>query len=264
MLPRSFSHAGRCFFSLHGEKKRLLPEKPARGEETSSPREAHSGRRNLPVKRSPRIVFFSPRSSKILPVKHREARGRRFGIGKEVLYLQVLPFLLPLLSPSADTSEIGWRRSKLIVAAQQQSATIEIDRYRLISGGNEVETAPIGGTVRLVRVGMSRNRKKAANILSWGIAYQTFWIGDEQTVEDADDGPPELLFVHGGHTAKISEFSWNPAMPWVVESAAAAVLVFFKMEPLRLFGAAASWPQEAEQPSFASVTAHVEKQQPVS
>ncbi|RWW07678.1 hypothetical protein GW17_00028928 [Ensete ventricosum] len=50
----------------------------------------------------------------------------------------------------------------------------------------------------------------------------------------------------------------------VVESAAAAVLVFFKMEPLRLFGAAASWPQEAEQPSFASVTAHVEKQQPVS
>lgn len=48
----------------------------------------------------------------------------------------------------------------------------------------------------------------------------------------------------------------------VVESAAAAVvLVFFKMELLRLFGAAASWPQEAEQPSFASVTAHVEKQQ---
>lgn len=49
----------------------------------------------------------------------------------------------------------------------------------------------------------------------------------------------------------------------VVESAAAAaaVLVFFKMELLKLFGAAASWPQEAEQPSFASVTAHVEKQQ---
>ncbi|CAL9082931.1 unnamed protein product [Musa acuminata var. zebrina] len=45
-------------------------------------------------------------------------------------------------------------------------------------------------------------------------------IGDEQTVEDADDGPPELLFVHGGHTAKISEFSWNPEMPWVIASAA--------------------------------------------
>lgn len=24
-------------------------------------------------------------------------------------------------------------------------------------------------------------------------------IGEEQSLEDADDGPPELLFIHGGH-----------------------------------------------------------------
>ena len=30
------------------------------------------------------------------------------------------------------------------------------------------------------------------------------------------DGPPELLFIHGGHTAKISDFTWNPNEPWVV------------------------------------------------
>uniref|UniRef100_A0A914DZC2 Probable histone-binding protein lin-53 n=1 Tax=Acrobeloides nanus TaxID=290746 RepID=A0A914DZC2_9BILA len=41
-------------------------------------------------------------------------------------------------------------------------------------------------------------------------------IGEEQTAEDAEDGPPELLFIHGGHTAKISDFSWNPNEPWVV------------------------------------------------
>lgn len=41
-------------------------------------------------------------------------------------------------------------------------------------------------------------------------------IGEEQTSEDAEDGPPELLFVHGGHTAKISDFSWNPQEPWVI------------------------------------------------
>jgi WD40 repeat protein len=29
-------------------------------------------------------------------------------------------------------------------------------------------------------------------------------IGEEQTPEDAEDGPPELLFVHGGHTARPS------------------------------------------------------------
>ncbi|CAF0908053.1 unnamed protein product [Rotaria sordida] len=41
-------------------------------------------------------------------------------------------------------------------------------------------------------------------------------IGEEQTTDDAEDGPPELLFIHGGHTAKISDFSWNPNEPWVI------------------------------------------------
>jgi histone-binding protein RBBP4 len=41
-------------------------------------------------------------------------------------------------------------------------------------------------------------------------------IGDEQSPEDAEDGPPELLFIHGGHTAKISDFTWNPNEAWVV------------------------------------------------
>lgn len=41
-------------------------------------------------------------------------------------------------------------------------------------------------------------------------------IGEEQSMEDAEDGPPELLFIHGGHTAKISDFSWNPNEPWVI------------------------------------------------
>ncbi|KAF6024783.1 Caf1 [Bugula neritina] len=41
-------------------------------------------------------------------------------------------------------------------------------------------------------------------------------IGEEQSAEDAEDGPPELLFIHGGHTAKISDFSWNPTESWVI------------------------------------------------
>ena len=43
-------------------------------------------------------------------------------------------------------------------------------------------------------------------------------IGDQQTPEDAEDGPPELLFIHGGHTSQISDFSWNPSDPWVIAS----------------------------------------------
>ncbi|MCJ1409461.1 Histone acetyltransferase type B subunit 2 [Ptychographa xylographoides] len=51
-----------------------------------------------------------------------------------------------------------------------------------------------------------------------------FWdlsrVGEEQTPEDAEDGPPELLFMHGGHTNRISDFSWNMNDPWVLCSAA--------------------------------------------
>eukprot|EP00516_Mucochytrium_quahogii_P007681 CAMPEP_0203754246 /NCGR_PEP_ID=MMETSP0098-20131031/7870_1 /ASSEMBLY_ACC=CAM_ASM_000208 /TAXON_ID=96639 /ORGANISM=" , Strain NY0313808BC1" /LENGTH=427 /DNA_ID=CAMNT_0050645163 /DNA_START=73 /DNA_END=1353 /DNA_ORIENTATION=- len=43
-------------------------------------------------------------------------------------------------------------------------------------------------------------------------------IGQEQDAQDAEDGPPELLFIHGGHTSKVSDFSWNPNDPWVIAS----------------------------------------------
>jgi WD40 repeat protein len=45
-------------------------------------------------------------------------------------------------------------------------------------------------------------------------------IGDAQTDEEAEDGPPELLFVHGGHTSKISDFAWNPASEFMLASVA--------------------------------------------
>lgn len=35
-------------------------------------------------------------------------------------------------------------------------------------------------------------------------------FGAPQTEEEKRDGPPELLFVHGGHTSKVSDLSWNP------------------------------------------------------
>lgn len=45
-------------------------------------------------------------------------------------------------------------------------------------------------------------------------------IGMEQDPEEAEDGPPELLFVHGGHTSKVSDLTWNPNEPWVLSSVA--------------------------------------------
>jgi len=43
-------------------------------------------------------------------------------------------------------------------------------------------------------------------------------IGEEQNAEDAEDGPPELLFMHGGHTSKVSDFSWNTNDEWTLAS----------------------------------------------
>lgn len=43
-------------------------------------------------------------------------------------------------------------------------------------------------------------------------------IGAEQSPEDAEDGPPELLFLHGGHTSKVSDFSWNTNLEWCLAS----------------------------------------------
>ncbi|ERT01749.1 histone-binding protein RBBP4 [Sporothrix schenckii 1099-18] len=53
-----------------------------------------------------------------------------------------------------------------------------------------------------------------------------FWdlsrVGEEQLPDDQEDGPPELLFMHGGHTNHLADFSWNPnpADSWLVCSAA--------------------------------------------
>ena len=43
-------------------------------------------------------------------------------------------------------------------------------------------------------------------------------VGHEQSADDAADGPPELLFLHGGHTSKVSDVAWNPQAPWTLAS----------------------------------------------
>merc|ERR1712043_98154 len=52
--------------------------------------------------------------------------------------------------------------------------------------------------------------------LTAGYMFGIFPKLEKNKVLNAEDGPPELLFIHGGHTAKISDFSWNPNDPWVI------------------------------------------------
>ena len=41
------------------------------------------------------------------------------------------------------------------------------------------------------------------------IVWDVSRLGSEQTETEKLDGPPELLFMHGGHTSKISDLDWN-------------------------------------------------------
>ncbi|KAF2113568.1 WD40-repeat-containing domain protein [Lophiotrema nucula] len=45
-------------------------------------------------------------------------------------------------------------------------------------------------------------------------------MGDEQTPDEMEDGPPELLFMHGGFTNRICDFDWNKNDEWVMVGAA--------------------------------------------
>jgi histone-binding protein RBBP4 len=53
-------------------------------------------------------------------------------------------------------------------------------------------------------------------LLVWDLSR----IGLPQGADElgAVEGPPELLFAHGGHCHKVVDFSWNPNDEWVVAS----------------------------------------------
>lgn len=48
----------------------------------------------------------------------------------------------------------------------------------------------------------------------WDLSLAELDLNDD----DQSEGPPELLFVHGGHTNKILDISWHPTMPWTMAS----------------------------------------------
>ena len=43
-------------------------------------------------------------------------------------------------------------------------------------------------------------------VMIWDISL----LGKSISPEEAEDGPPELVFIHGGHTSIVSDVAWNP------------------------------------------------------
>ncbi|KAA8585685.1 hypothetical protein FQN60_004379 [Etheostoma spectabile] len=46
--------------------------------------------------------------------------------------------------------------------------------------------------------------------------FQVQWSPHNETILASSGTDRRLNFIHGGHTAKISDFSWNPNEPWVI------------------------------------------------
>ncbi|RRT85657.1 hypothetical protein B296_00007025 [Ensete ventricosum] len=122
--PRAISSSAGDFFSPHGEKKRLPTF--AVSIHTSIP----SSTRYEEIARERRIAQPTDQESDAI--------------------LQVLPFLLLFFSlpPSTDTARNRPPTVKIDRSRPTATATVEIDRYRLISDGNRAETTPIDRTIR--------------------------------------------------------------------------------------------------------------------
>lgn len=73
----------------------------------------------------------------------------------------------------------------------------------------QISWAPFSDTI----LGSSSSDRR---LIVWDVGR----IGDEQTPEDAECGPPELLFSHAGHTARVSDFTWSGSDDWVIASIA--------------------------------------------
>lgn len=105
-----------------------------------------------------------------------------------------------LATGSADRTIVLWDLRHMSVPLHSM-ANGHADNINSISWSPHFET---------VLASVSSDRR----VMIWDTAL----VGAEQTPEERDQGPPELLFVHGGHTESVSDVAWNPYLPWVLAS----------------------------------------------
>ncbi|KAH3763471.1 retinoblastoma-associated proteins 46/48 [Pelomyxa schiedti] len=84
--------------------------------------------------------------------------------------------------------------------------------YELV--GHSDEVLPIAWSPHCESVIGSAGRDRRLHV--WDLSR----IGDKQTAEEAADGPPELLFIHGGHTGSVVDFAFDTRDPWLMSSVA--------------------------------------------
>jgi histone-binding protein RBBP4 len=123
--------------------------------------------------------------------------------------LPVLPTKYePILSYPANTTD-RWI-SQTIALWDLRNLSVKLHTFE--SHQEEVQQLAWSPTNETIFASSSGDRR----INLWDVSK----IGLEQTPEDQEDGPPELLFVHGGHTSRPTDLAWSPNEDWTLATAA--------------------------------------------
>ena len=110
---------------------------------------------------------------------------------KEVNVLKFSPFDANLfLSASSDNTAALW-----------DFRNLRFPLHVLEGHSNAVFSGAWSPAMRSVVATAGVDRR----VIVWDLSR----IGQEQTAEEAEDGPAELLFIHGGHTSRVNDIAWN-------------------------------------------------------
>ncbi|CBF74066.1 protein prwA [Aspergillus nidulans FGSC A4] len=176
------------------------------------------------------VRTYTHHSSIVNDVQHHPLHSSLIGTVSDDITLQILDTRVAETTRAAATAEGQHRDAINAIAFNPAAETV-------LATGSADKTIGLWDLRNLkTKLHTLENHTDSVTSISWhpfeeavlaSASYDRkimFWdlsrAGEEQTPEDAQDGPPELLFMHGGHTNRISDFSWNLNDPWVLCSAA--------------------------------------------
>lgn len=147
-------------------------------------------------------------------------------------------------SVSDDRSLIVWDRRMENQAVLEKAHALDVltaefnplEEFVLATGSADA-TVKIWDTRYLDRVLHTlHSHKKTVNQVRWSVHMSSvlasasadrrvcIWdvsrTGTEMAPEDLAEGPPELVFIHGGHTNAVTDICWNPLEKWEIVSVA--------------------------------------------
>ena len=143
-----------------------------------------------------RMLLWDTRKESKKPTHQIEAH---FG---EILSVDFNPFKEYLLATASDDKTVAiWDTRKL------QTKVCSLKQHQ-----DQVTTVSWSPFNEAILASASQDRR----VFVWDLTR----LGSKQTPEEAADGPPELLFIHGGHTSKVTDISWNTNEDLVMASVA--------------------------------------------